>query len=186
MVNTTRSESKDVTSKAQGSAAREHSEGLLGLSGLTREAEVQEGSRSSPTMMQGRLVPGVTGIKCWVRGVDLADSSVLNSRLRWGREEVQGAWRPQHGPVTLPGAPFSPGDNSYKNQRILHRPKMLVSGLLQSTWGAAAPAAGCYWEARSIVLPCPHPQSRPLNYQGSIFGLNPKRVFHQTSPLDDQ
>lgn len=133
MVNTTRSESKDVTSKAQGSAAREHSEGLLGLSGLTREAEVQEGSRSSPTMMQGRLVPGVTGIKCWVRGVDLADSSVLNSRLRWGREEVQGAWRPQHGPVTLPGAPFSPGDNSYKNQRILHRPKMLVSGLLQST-----------------------------------------------------
>lgn len=94
MVNTTRSESKDVTSKAQGSAAREHSEGLLGLSGLTREAEVQEGSRSSPTMMQGRLVPGVTGIKCWVRGVDLADSSVLNSRLRWGREEVQGAWRP--------------------------------------------------------------------------------------------
>ena len=133
VVNTTHSESKDAISKAQSSAARGHSEGLLGLSGLTREAQVQEGSSSSPTMMQGRPVPGVTGIKCWVRGVDLADSSVLNSRLRWRREEVQGAWRPQHGPVTLPGAPFSLGDNSYKNQRILHRPKMLVSGLLQST-----------------------------------------------------
>ena len=92
MVNTTRSESKDVISKAQGSAARAHSEGLLGLSGLTREAEVQEGSRSSPTMMQGRPVPGVTGIKCWVRGVDLADSSVLNSRLRWGREMDTPGW----------------------------------------------------------------------------------------------
>lgn len=84
VVNTTQSESKDVISKAQSSVAREESEGLLKLSGLSREAEVQEGSSSSPTMMQGRPVPGVAGIKCWVRGVDLADSRVLDSRLRWG------------------------------------------------------------------------------------------------------
>ena len=68
MINTTQSESKDVISKAQSSVAREESEGLLELSGLSREAEVQEGSSSSPTMMQGRPVPGVAGIKCWTPG----------------------------------------------------------------------------------------------------------------------
>ena len=68
VINTTQSESKDVISKAQSSVAREESEGLLELSGLFREAEVQEGSSSSPTMMQGRPVPGVAGIKCWTPG----------------------------------------------------------------------------------------------------------------------
>ena len=134
MVNTAHSESKDVMTKAWSFVPREVSEDQLELSTLTREAAVQEVGSSSPTTMQGRPVPRVTEIKCWILGVGPADSSVLDPRLRRrSGEEVQGAWLSQHGPVTLPGAPFSPGDNSCKKQRILHRPKMLVSGLLQST-----------------------------------------------------
>lgn len=49
------------------------------------------------------------------------------------RKEIQRAWLSQPGSVTLPGVPSSPADNFCKKERILHRPKMLVSELLQST-----------------------------------------------------